>query len=142
MVEATLDAEKAKAETAARTDVTEQLLKPEAQEALAALIEQLPKIAEMMTTLTQVHDFAKKVATDRVLIEDTIAGLQEILKPLEEKAKFIAATTIEANERAEKDSTTIGVFGLMKMLKDPEIQKLLRFGQAYLDVLGEKKKQG
>lgn len=140
MVEAILDSEKAKTETAAQVNVTEQLLKPEAQEALVALVDQLPKIVEMMASLTQVHEFAKKVATDRVLIEDTIAGLQEVIKPLEEKAKFMAAAAMEANERAENNSATIGVFGLMKMLKDPEIQRLLRFGQAYLDVLNEKKK--
>ncbi len=141
MVEATLEAEKAKEEAVGHTKVNEQLLQPEAQEALVALVDQLPKIVEMMATLTQVHDVAKKVATDRVLIEDTITGLQEVIKPLEEKAKFVAAAAIEANERADNDNTTIGIFGLMKMLKDPEIQRLLRFGQAYLDVLGEKKKQ-
>ncbi|MBW4840419.1 MAG: DUF1641 domain-containing protein, partial [Paenibacillaceae bacterium] len=32
----------------------------------------------------------------------------------------------------------IGVFGLMKMLKDPQTQKLLRFVNAYLQVSGER----
>lgn len=41
----------------------------------------------------------------------------------------------EANQ-----STTIGLFGLLRMLKDPQVQKLFRFAQAYLEVTGEKQK--
>ncbi|TLS49268.1 DUF1641 domain-containing protein [Paenibacillus antri] len=128
-------------ESALRPDVLEQLLKPEVQEALTTLVDNLPKLAEMTALLTKTYDLAQKVVTDRVLIQDTIGGLQEVLKPIEEKAKYFASAAIEANDRAETDETTIGLFGMLKMLKDPELQRMLRFGQAYLDILGERKQQ-
>ncbi|MNO09049.1 hypothetical protein D3C81_2320130 [compost metagenome] len=48
---------------------------------------------------------------------------------------------IEAKDRADESQEVIGLFGLLKMLKDPEAQKLFRFVNAYLQVAGEKSKQ-
>ena len=51
--------------------------------------------------------------------------------------KAIAANAIEAKDRAEESTEVIGLFGLLKMLKDPQAQKLFRFVNAYLEVAGE-----
>lgn len=123
-----------------KTDVLEQLLKPEIQEALTALIDQLPKLVEMTVLLTKTYEFTQKVATDRVLIQDTVGGIMGVVEPLGEKAKHFASAAIEANDRAEKEDQTIGLFGMLRLLKDPELQKILRFGKAYLEILGERKK--
>ena len=48
-------------------DVLDQLLKPEVQESLNVLVEQLPKLTEMAQVLTKSYDFAQSVATDEVL---------------------------------------------------------------------------
>lgn len=53
----------------------------------------------------------------------------------------MAATVIEAKDRANESSETISVFGMMKMIKDPQVQKLLRFMNAYLQVSGERSQQ-
>ncbi|TBL76632.1 DUF1641 domain-containing protein [Paenibacillus thalictri] len=121
-------------------DVLDQLMQPEVQQSLTVLVENLPKLAEMVTVLTKAYDFAQSVATDKVLIDDLKGGLEEFVKPVQEKAKGIAAAAIEANERAAADSTSVGLFGLLKMLKDPQVQKTLRFAQAFLNVLAEKQK--
>ncbi|REE94639.1 uncharacterized protein YjgD (DUF1641 family) [Paenibacillus taihuensis] len=128
-------------EAVAKLDVLDQLLKPEVQQAITALVDQLPKLAEMMTVMTGIYDLAQKVSKDRVLIQDTLGGFQEVLKPLGEKVKDYASAAIEANDRADQGGPTIGVFGMVKLLKDPELQRMLRFGQAYLDILGERKSQ-
>ncbi|NBD24236.1 DUF1641 domain-containing protein [Paenibacillus glycinis] len=125
----------------AKSDVLDQLLKPEVQEALTQLVDQLPKLSEMMALMTKTYELAQKVASDRVLIQDTVGGIQEVVKPLTEKVKGYASAAIEANDRAEQSDNVIGLFGMIKLLKDPELQKMLRFGQAYLDILGERKKQ-
>ncbi|KIL40107.1 hypothetical protein SD70_15620 [Gordoniibacillus kamchatkensis] len=144
MVEATIPnaAEQSSAEQRViKPDVLDQLLQPEVQEALTQLVEQLPKLAEMMSLLTKTYDLAQQVASDRVLIQDIVGGFKEVVKPLEEKAKGIASAVIEANDRAEQSEATIGLFGMLKLLKDPELQRMLRFGQAYLDIVAERKKQ-
>ncbi|MNI73893.1 hypothetical protein D3C73_1299370 [compost metagenome] len=53
----------------------------------------------------------------------------------------MAATVIEAKDRAEQSTESISLFGMMKMVKDPQVQKMLRFLNAYLQVSGERSTQ-
>lgn len=119
-------------------DVLDQLMKPEVQQSLTVLVDNLPKLAEMVTLLTKTYDVVQNLATDRVLIEDLKGGMEEFVKPIQEKVKNVAATAIEASDRAQADTATIGLFGLLKMLKDPQVQKLFRFAQAFLEVSAER----
>ena len=127
---------------AAREDVLDQLMKPEVQQSLTVLVENMPKLAEMVTLMTKAYDFVQSVSTDRVLIEDLKGGMDEFVKPITEKAKGIASAAIEAGDRSQAETSTIGLFGLLKMLKDPQVQQSLRYAQAFLEVLGERRKQG
>ena len=113
-------------------DVLDQLLKPEVQQSLTILVEQLPKLTELVGILTKSYEFAQSVATDDVLKSDTVGAIQEIMNPLTHSVKSIAAAAIEAKDRAEESNEVIGVFGILKMLKDPQVQKLFRFVNAYL----------
>ncbi|WP_028401546.1 DUF1641 domain-containing protein [Ectobacillus panaciterrae] len=122
-------------------DVLEELLKPEVQESLTALVKQLPKLTEIVSILTKSYDFAQSVATDEVLKNDTVGAIQEIVEPVKDTVKNIAATAIEAKDRAEESNEVIGLFGLLKMLKDPQAQKLFRFVNAYLQITGERNSQ-
>lgn len=119
-------------------DVLDQLLKPEVQESLTTLVEQLPKLTELVNILTKSYDFAQAVATDEVLKSDTVHAVQEIMEPVTETVKTVAATAIEAKDRAEESNEVIGLFGLLKMLKDPQAQKLFRFVNAYLQITAER----
>ena len=113
-------------------DVLDQLLKPEVQQSLTILVEQLPKLTELVGILTKSYEFAQSVATDEVLKSDTVGAIQEIMNPLTHSVKSIAAAAIEAKDRAEESNEVIGLFGILKMLKDPQVQKLFRFVNAYL----------
>ena len=42
-----------------KLDVLDQLLKPEVQESLTTLVEQLPKLTELVNLLTKSYDFAQ-----------------------------------------------------------------------------------
>ena len=121
-------------------DLIDQLLKPEVQESLTVLVDQLPKLTELVNILTKSYDFAQSVATDEVLKSDTVGALTEILEPVKETAKEVAATAIEAKDRADASNETIGLFGLLRMLKDPQAQKLFRFCNIYLENINEKQK--
>lgn len=121
-----------------QVDVLDHLMKPEVQESLTVLVENLPKLAEMTTLLTKTYDIAQQVMTDKVLIDDVTSGVKDIVKPVQDKVKVVAAAAMEANERSQSEGTTIGLFGLLKMLKDPQVQNILRFSQAFLTVMAEK----
>ena len=60
-----------------KLDVLDQLLKPEVQESLTTLVEQLPKLTELVNLLTKSYDFAQSVATDEVLKNDTVGAITE-----------------------------------------------------------------
>ncbi|MEC1478156.1 DUF1641 domain-containing protein [Bacillus haynesii] len=122
-------------------DLIDQLLKPEVQESLTTLVDQLPKLTELVNILTKSYDFAQSVAADEVLKNDTVGAITEILEPVKDTAKEIAATAIEAKDRADESNEVIGLFGLLKMLKDPQAQKLFRFVQSYLQIMSEREKQ-
>lgn len=122
-------------------DLLDQLLKPEVQDSLTNLVEQLPKLTELVNVLTKSYDMAQSLATDEVLKNDTVGAITEIAEPVVATVKNVAATAIEAKDRAQESHDVIGLFGLLKMLKDPQAQKLFRFVQAYLEVSSEKDNQ-
>ncbi|HDR8151691.1 TPA: DUF1641 domain-containing protein [Bacillus cereus] len=119
-------------------DVLDQLLKPEVQESLTTLVEQLPKLTELVNILTKSYDFAQTVATDEVLKSDTVGAITELVEPVKDTVKSMAATAIEAKDRAEESNEVIGLFGLLKLLKDPQAQKMFRFVNAYLQINAER----
>jgi len=121
-----------------KPDIVDQLLKPEVQESLNVLLENLPKLAEMVTTLTKVYEISQAAVTDPVLRDDLTGGVREFIKPIQTKVKGYASAAIEAKERAEKDHSPVSLFGLLRMLKDPQVQKMLQFAQAYFAVLSER----
>ena len=59
-------------------ELLDQLLKPEVQESLTALIEQLPKLTEVVNALTNTYDLTKSLATDEVLKSDTVGAINGI----------------------------------------------------------------
>jgi uncharacterized protein YjgD (DUF1641 family) len=124
-----------------KLDILDQLLKPEVQDALTALVEQLPKLTELLNILNKSYDFAQSVATDDVLKNDTVGAIKEIAGPVKDSVKSIASAAIEAKDRADEKNEVIGLFGLIKMIKDPQAQKLFRFVNAYLEISNERKQQ-
>jgi len=130
-----------KTETAVKfdeRDLLNQLLQPEVQESLTNLVAMLPKLNELATILTKTYDVVSQVATDEVLKSDTINAVKEMATPVYDSAKNFAQTIIEAKDRAEESNEIIGIFGLLRMLKDPQVQKVFRFINAFLQVSAEK----
>ncbi|WP_168123870.1 DUF1641 domain-containing protein [Paenibacillus sp. HB172176] len=113
----------------------EQLSKPEVEQSLLSLLEQLPKLEQMISTMAKTYDKAQQICSDPVIREDLIDGAKEVLLPLQDKAKALAATAIEAQEEAAKNTRTIGLLGMLRMLKSPGVQSVLRFSQAYLNLM-------
>ncbi|KGR91765.1 hypothetical protein CD30_04090 [Ureibacillus massiliensis 4400831 = CIP 108448 = CCUG 49529] len=131
----------AQSTTASPQDLLDQLLKPEVQQSLTTLVEQLPKLTEVVTLLTKAYDFAQLVSTDEVLKSDTVNSIKEVTEPVISAVKNVAVTAIEAKDRAEVSNESIGLFGMLKLLKDPEVQKVLRFVNAFVEVSAERKNQ-
>ncbi len=128
-----------KAVSQEKLDVLDQLLKPEVQESITALVNELPKLTEMMTTLTKVYDLAQSLTTDEVLKNDIVGAVSEMANPVVKSAKGLAATAIEAKDRADASTETIGLFGMLRLIKEPQVQQLFRFANAFIQVNEEHK---
>ncbi len=113
-------------------ELLEQLTKPEVQESLAVLISNLPKIAEMLSGLANTYDTVQKLSKDPVFLDDVVGGFKDFMEPVQSKVKEVAVNAIEASEQAKSSTNQIGVFGLLRMLKDPQVQSALRFSEAFL----------
>jgi uncharacterized protein YjgD (DUF1641 family) len=141
MSETTTQASEKQLTATSSQDLLDQLLKPEVQESLTTLVDQLPKLTEIVNVLTKSYDFAQALANDYVFKSDAVGAVTEMMEPVIHSAKGIAATAIEAKDRAEQSNETIGLFGLLKLLKDPQAQKLFRFAQSYLHIMSERERE-
>lgn len=147
-------------------DVSDVLLDPKVQTSLNTVLEKMPQLAELMETLTKneetlkslntvmeslprlakllhlvdrVYAAAEDAVTDGSTLEGIVKVAQGYTAPVVEKVQQGRQAFEVAKERAEHDQTRYTVFSLLKMLKDPNVQKALRFTQAMLDALNEKK---
>lgn len=119
-------------------DVLDQLLKPEVQESLTTLVEQLPKLTELVNILTKSYDFAQTVATDEVLKSDTVGAITELVEPVKDTVKSMAATAIEAKDRADESTEVIRYIRSIKITKRSTSTKMFRFVNAYLQISAER----
>ncbi|MFQ3545617.1 DUF1641 domain-containing protein [Halobacillus rhizosphaerae] len=131
--------EQEKVVTQDERELLDQLLDPEVQDSLTALVKELPKLTELVNILSSSYDTVQSLAGDEVLKKDTSEFLSEIAGPVKTTVKGFAANAIEAKDQAEKSNEVVGIFGLLKMLKDPQAQKVFRFVNAYLKVSEENK---
>jgi uncharacterized protein YjgD (DUF1641 family) len=124
---------------AERADQVSKLaLNKENLEALGVIIEKLPNIAKMMTLLDRITPFLEFVGNEEfVLALSEVFGV--VTAPVKERVQDGISIVKEAKERAAKNNTTLSIFGLLKMLKDPAVQNGIKFTQALMDVVAEKK---
>lgn len=66
--------------------------------------------------------------------------LRELASPVTEPFEEGMAVLKEAKERADASTQRISLIGVVRMIGDPTVQSGLRFAQALLDVVGERKK--
>lgn len=150
-------------------DVSDVLLDPQVQVSLNTILEKLPQLAQVMTALTKdeetlesltnviaqlprlskilylvgrVYQAAEDVVNDGDTLDGAAKMLQQYTQPVFAMAGKSFHAYQAAKERAEHDTTTYSVFSLLKLLKDPNVQKLIRLGTAFLDELGDESSSG
>lgn len=115
-------------------DLDTLLMEPEIQQSLTTLLQELPRLATMIGVLGKVCDLGKEVLTDG----DLMGGIEDRVRDtVGASAQGLYAAVQEAKRRADQDCTQIGVFGLLRLLKEPTVQRSLRFVQALCAVMTE-----
>ena len=118
------------------------LTKPFSSEKLGAalaLLDKLPLLVKLTNLLEMGVDLVEPMVTDQELLPLMAGAVAETATPIAKKAIDNLALLKEAMAKAEKDTTTYNVFGLMRFLKDPTVQKSLRIAAAYLNALSTRR---
>ncbi len=113
-------------------------LKQDNLQALGAIMEKMPRIAKTVELLDQISPFVEFISK-----RETLASFAEVLElisdPVTYRIQEGMSLVKEAQHRAEQDSSTISVFGVLKLLKDPAVQNGLKFIHAFLEIWQERK---
>ncbi|MGE5704918.1 MAG: DUF1641 domain-containing protein [Clostridia bacterium] len=107
---------------------------------LVALLEKLPKLVTLVSALEKVADFMESIGNDKQSQQYLIQGAKELVSPVLDRVQDGVSILEEAKERAAGSNHTVSIFDLFKLLKDPTVQRSLRFTQALLEVVSERKK--
>ncbi|MFF0826426.1 hypothetical protein ACFYU8_03490 [Brevibacillus sp. NPDC003359] len=113
----------------------------ESIDALFTLLEKLPKLVKYVSVLEQAADFLESLGNDKQSQQYVLSGMKAYIAPVSSQVEHGVAVFREAKVRAEGKSEPVSVFRLFKLMKDPTVQKTLRFTQSLLEVLEEKSKK-
>lgn len=105
---------------------------------LIALLDKLPKLVKVLALVEQVADLAESIVTDKDTLTQLTHNVAEWTEPVRGKMQDGLSMMNEAKVRASKDRSSISVFGALKLLKDPTMQRGLRFANAMLAVMSER----
>ncbi|WP_158737769.1 hypothetical protein [Alteribacillus sp. YIM 98480] len=109
-------------------------LNEESLRSLTTLIKKLPNIIKVVSVLEDLLEFGKNVLQDDDSLDYIKEGMEEMATPIFSPLK-------EAKERTEQDNQQVSIFTLLKWLKEPQVQKGLKYVHALLEVYSEKHKK-
>lgn len=110
--------------------------------ALLRLLDKAPRLVAFLDKIEPMVEFAVALAEDQESQRYLYESVQSYVAPFKEKADEAKALVDVIRRRAQEDRTPVGVFGLMKLLKEPVVQELLITLRAAVAVLGERKGNG
>ncbi|MDI9260269.1 DUF1641 domain-containing protein [Alicyclobacillus sendaiensis] len=102
--------------------------------ALAEILNALPTLVELMRPLLQFAEFAKAVLEDRASVEYLFASLTSEVESMQRRMEEARIIAREAGRVAAEDRTPVTVWSLLRLLKEPIVQKGLRYAKAFVQV--------
>ncbi|WP_107947906.1 hypothetical protein [Lysinibacillus parviboronicapiens] len=109
----------------------------ETVEALVGLLAKLPKLLQTINQLEDMLDFATAVLGNKQTIDYATASIHSYTEPVVEKGKQGLSLVKEIQQQVEATAEPVKLFTIMKWLKDPSVQKSLKYVQATLQVLNK-----
>lgn len=118
-------------------DILDLVVQPEIKEFLITAVQMVPRITNIMKASSKMIDLAEEVLKDDELLESLETAIKAKTDPIQDTIEDGISMLKEAQQRAELDSSNIGILGMYKMLKDPVTQDKLRFMKALLATISE-----
>ncbi len=118
-------------------DILDLVVQPEIKEFLITAIQMVPKITNIMKASSKMIDLAEAFLKDDELLESLEEAIKAKTDPIQDTIEDGISLVKEAQQRAELDTSNIGILGMYRMLKDPVTQDKLRFMKALLATVSE-----
>ncbi|CAM3898991.1 DUF1641 domain-containing protein [Alicyclobacillus pomorum] len=122
-----------------QSDVLDLVVQPEIKEFLVTAVQMIPKITNIMKITSEMYDLTEALLKDTEMLEIFGEAMNGTTEPIQDTIEDGVSLLHEAQERAEADTSNVGMIGLYRMLKDPTIQKNLRFMKALLATIAERR---
>jgi uncharacterized protein YjgD (DUF1641 family) len=116
-------------------------LSRETLESALILLDKLPKISKYVQVMEQIFDTLESVATDKQSLGYLFNSAKEIVEPLSSKVQDGVSMIQEVQIRAESITRPVTLFSVLKLLKDPSVQRGFQLFSAFLEVVGERQVQ-
>lgn len=105
-------------------------------DAMVELVQMLPRFLPAIKKVEDMTLFIESVVGDEKTVNTLIEGFNDIV-PVKEGAEIIEETNQHFEEN--EDTSTVSVFGLMRMIKDPTVQTGIKYAQSLLTVINQRK---
>lgn len=101
--------------------------------ACVELLNRLPDLVALLKPVLQFAEFAKSVLEDRDSMQYLLSSAAE-LAPFTRYIQEGRDMVLEAKRVADQDGSQVTVFSLLRLFKEPMVQKSLRFVKAFVQV--------
>lgn len=105
------------------------------------LIEKLPFLLHMTEKLERAALFAEDVIKDEQSMDYLLKQTEAYLKPVKERVSRGVDIWETVKKDAEKNSRQITLFTLMKWIKEPQVQRVLSYVQAFINAIPNQEKR-
>ena len=116
--------ESTRVQSGPQEDILDAIFRPEVKEFMATTIEVIPKMTVLLKVMSNLYDMAEHMLNDGGPLEYSKLAISERADPIQDKIEDGISLIEEARDRAEDDTSKVGMIGLYKMLKDPTVQKI------------------
>ncbi len=104
-----------------------------------ALLNKLPKLLQYLEVLEPWVEFAIGVLQDEDSMRYLTTEVGALTQPIQSTVDKGRSLLQDAKRKAAKDNSQMGVFTLVKLLRDPTLQEGLKLAKAVLEVIEERK---
>jgi uncharacterized protein YjgD (DUF1641 family) len=125
--------------TGIRDDLPPVTLNKDTLAAALVLLDKLPKLVESLAVLDRGLDFVRALAADKASLEYLFQGAAGWVEPLQSRVQAGVDVVRAAEERSRNDTSPVSIFTVLRLLKDPVVQRGVHFAQALLVELAQRK---
>jgi len=108
-------------------------------EALMELVHKLPKYTKYLSIVEPIMDFLLSISRDQESVDYLYKGAHELTGPIRQKVENGWDLIQRAKIEADNDHSPVTIFTVLKLIKEPAVQRSAHFVKALLTLASEPK---